>query len=543
MNELIEELKRRKVFRVAVIYAVTAWIIIQAVVLLEEPLSLPDWFDTSVILLVGIGFPIALILAWAFDIKPDGASPEGGSAVQLTPQIIAVFGGLIGAFALGLYLLAPSGDDKAESSAIAEASSEQEAPDIIAVPGFGGRGALAVMPFRDMSAGGANEHIADGIAEDILTSIQAWGTFPVLSRSSTFAYKGQAVDIPTVAAALGVRYILEGSVQRAGDKIRVTAQLIDAETDSHLWAQKFDRELADVFAIQDEITEEIATAIYPEITRSEISRVASLRPADLEAWELTMKAQALIQKAEYETSLEAKKMLEDALAREPDYALAHVYLAEIGHNFGEFLGQVTGEQETQAYFLEALAHARVAVELEPSLVQGRIWLGHLLLHQREYERAVVQLYKGVELNPSHGQMRAEYGFGLILVGETDAALRELNKANELSPNDPRKDRIGAFMSMAHLYAENNEEAASVSKDLIDFYPDSLQAAYAYVVNVCANVRLGQTETARVIADQYKSYFGFLDWSQVSRSIWTEEQLNQMKGELELAGLIEAQSNE
>ncbi len=560
-ESFISELKRRNVFKVGVAYLVLAWVVVQVADTAVPALHLPDWIITAVIFFGAIGFPFALFFAWAFEITPEGIknesdiSPEDSVAAHTGLNLNFIIIGLL-VVALGYFIYEsrftleePSIDNSSQNSSTDTATVADKSLELIVtrenvqngtslpIPGFSGRHALAVLPFADLSADGDNEHIADGIAENILTSIQAWGTFPVLSRSSTFVYKGKPVDIPRVAEALGVRYILEGSVQRSGDTIRVTAQLIDAETDSHLWAKKYDRELTDVFAIQDDITEQIVTSIVPEITRSVSKRVASIHPSDLAAWELTMKAQALIVKGQYETTLEAKVMLEDALIREPDYALAHIRLAEVGHDLGEYLWRQQTERQSVQYHAVALQNARRAVELDPTLVEGRIWLGHLLLHHREIERGVAELRKGVLLNPSHGQMRGEYGFGLALAGKSDRALEELALAFELSPNDPRQDRIKIFQALTHLYAGDNENAANSARRWIETRPGSNLMIFAYIVEVSAYVRLGQIEKAHVSANEFKSHFGLINWVAITRGAWTEAELNRVEQNLRLVSLI------
>lgn len=533
---MFEELKRRKVFQVGGVYSATMWLVAQIVVSVEGPLNLPGWFDTGVIVLLVAGFPVALILAWAVEITPDGESTSklDGARRGLTASVTMTYATVVGLLALGLFLFLPPSDFNNKPQ---NAVTSLDRPDI-PVPGFGGRGAVAVLPFVNMSADGSNEHIADGIAEDILTSLQGWGVFPVLSRSSTFVYKGKAVDIPTVAAKLGVRYILEGSVQRSGETIRITAQLIDARTDSHLWAQKYDRQMSDVFAIQDEISEHIVTSIAPEITRSELKRVASLHPDTLASWELTMKAQLLLSTGDYDAALEAKNVLEEALAREPGYALAHARLAEVCHDLGEYYWDKQSEEASNLYHAQGREHARRAVELAPSLVEARIWYGHLLLHHREFERAVTELRQGVLINPSHGQARAEFGFGLAMVGETDRALKELEIARRLSPNDPRNDRIDTFEALVFLYAGDNVAAAKSARRVINSRYGEQYEVWAYMVEVSALVRMERIQDAEASAAEYRARSGLINWTMISRGAWTAIELDHVEIDLRSVRLLQ-----
>jgi TolB-like protein len=458
---------------------------------------------------------------------------------EFTPGILLGGAAVVLALVVGaFFIIGGNQSEVADKSEATQISSEESNRAVdIPVPGFGGRGAIAVLPFANLSQNSEDDHIGDGITEDVLTSLQSWGTFKVISRSSTLAYKDKAVDIPTVASTLGARYILEGSVRRAGDRIRVTAQLIDAETDSHLWAENYDRKMVDVFAIQDDISEQIAISIAPEINRSETRRVASIHPADLTTWEMTMRAQSLTLVGHYDSAIAAKKMLEEALERDPNYALAHVRLAELGHDLGEYYWQHQTVEASDAYHAEALAHARKAVELNPTLVEARIWLGHLLLHNRQVAQGVLQLREGVKINPSHGQMRAEYGFGLTMSGEPEQALEELELALKLSPNDPRIDRITIFQALTHHYAGSYEMAAKGARGMIDSRRGSQLMVFAYLVEVSSYVQLEELEKARISADEFKTDFGLVNWTMIERGAWTEEQINLVERDLRLMGMV------
>ena len=234
-NNFIEELKRRKVFRVAMLYGVVAWLLIQIVVAIDEPLGLPGWMDTFVIVMVALGFPIALVLAWAFDLTPDGVVRTSDDQDSPAPprNSIALYAGLL-FMALGAgWLLAGIDDveEKVSASLTTEASAALPPSVDVSkpVPGFKGRAAIAVLPFVNMSNDPDQEYFADGITEDIITALQSLASFPVIARTSTFTYKGRGKDIREIAAELGAGYVLEGSVRKMGNNVRVTAQLIDSE--------------------------------------------------------------------------------------------------------------------------------------------------------------------------------------------------------------------------------------------------------------------------------------------------------------------------
>jgi tetratricopeptide (TPR) repeat protein len=262
------------------------------------------------------------------------------------------------------------------------------------------------------------------------------------------------------------------------------------------------------------------------------------RPADLAAWELVLKAQALILTGTYESALEARSLLELALQREPLYALAYARLAEIGHDASNNLSREFGSDAAIAALAEALGLARRAVQLAPNLVDGRIWLGHLLLHDKQVSEGLVELREAVRLNPSHAQARAELGFGLALDGDVEAATREFTLAFRLSPSDPRNDRIRTFDALAHLYAGNNAEAAASARRVIDIQPDSPVMMIARIVEISALVREDRMDEARTRVAEFATHIGALDWPAVERGAWSREQLDRVRSDLRTVGMLE-----
>jgi adenylate cyclase len=517
------ELKDRKVLRAVGAYVAFALALCGGVDLATNAFGLSSSWLRFTIMVCASGLPVVIGAAWFFDLHPAPADTEDSGRTGAHRWRGMLMGLAAGAaiFIALLTILEP-----AESTGPA-----------ISVPGLGDRGAIAVMPFENLSEDGSDAHFAEGIADDIVTSLQGWAAFPVISRSSTRAYRGQDMSPPSVAAALGVRYLLIGSVRTADAHVRVTAQLIDAETDTQLWAETFDRTLEDVFAIQDEITQEIVTAIAPEMTRSEMRRGAVEHPADLATWELVVRAQALVLEGDYQAVLKARELLLLAIEREPGYALAYALLAEIGHDTSNYYSRIVGDEAASAALREGLDHAREAVRLNPSLVDARVWHGHLLLHDRQVELGLQELQEAVRLNPSHAQARAELSLGLAIAGEVDAALSELERAYRLGPNDPHNDRIRTFEALAHLYANQNEEAAASARRIIDSQIGSALNVYPYVVEVSALIREGRIEEARASVAEFRSHHGELDWPAIDRGAWSQEQLNRVREDLMTAGMI------
>jgi serine/threonine protein kinase len=398
--------------------------------------------------------------------------------------------------------------------------------------------AVAVLPFENISDDTNSSHFGDGLVDDIITSLQGWGAFPVIARSSTRGYTERNIDFPSVAATLGVRYILIGTIRVAADTLRVNAQLIDAETGTQVWADQYDTRKANIFSVQDAITEQIVTALAPEITRNEMRRNTVTRPGDLATWELLIRAQSLIREGTYDSTLEAQALLEQSIERDPGYALSYARLAEVSHSLSVYHSPDVETGSAVQALARSLEYARKSVRMNPSLVDARIWYGHLLLHHRQIPEGVSELRQAVEINNSHAQAHAELGLGLAISGDVEGALSELEIASRLSPNDPRSDRIKTFEALAYLYAEDYPAAVETSRGIINAQPGSDLNIFAYVVWVSALTRQNLLEEARTVRSEYESYYGALDWTALQRSAWSQEQIDQVYQDLLLVGMVQ-----
>jgi TolB-like protein/Tfp pilus assembly protein PilF len=465
------------------------------------------------------------------DRLPTAGASDSQKARQSPVAIVWTL--LIGAAMLAVYFLDPWTPAVTVTNGVLGQSSTVDVSR--PVEGFGGRGAVAVLPFINMSEDAGQEYFADGITEDIITSLQAWGVFPVISRNSTFAFKGEVVDVPSMAGKLGVRYVLAGSVRTVGNRVRITAQLIDAESNASIWAKSFNRDMTHIFALQDEITEQIVTAIAPEITRGEMRRVSALRTADLEAYDLVLKALSQIQSVgDTGSARELIALLDRAIEIDPNYALAWARRAEAEHNLITGAWRELGV-DRGSLVKSALEYARRAVQLDPNLVEARIWYGHLFLHAGRLEDGVNQLKAAVALNPSHAQAHAELGHGLALSLRLDEAIAELDIAARLSPNDPRNERILGFRANAYYWAEQYEEAALVARRAIEASQGQQAAAiYGYRTEVASFVRLGRMEDARAASEEYINRFGATDVSAIQYGTWGPGQAEQMIADLAAA---------
>jgi TolB-like protein len=313
---------------------------------------------------------------------------------------------------------------------------------------------IAVLPFSNLGGQPEQEFIGDGFTEDIITALTRLRWLHVIARNSTFVYKGRAVDVREVARELGVRYVLEGSVRAAGNHLRVTGQLIDAATGRHIWAEKYDRELKDLFAVQDELTAEVVAAVEPHLYAEEGQRVSSTPPESLDAWGLVVRALSLIAKVERKANEEARRLLTRAITIEPTYARAHALLgwATWWATYCYWWPDRTGGYETAA------GHARDALALEASDPWARMVAGLCLSSTGEHERALIELQAALKLNPSFALGHLCHGWALLRAGRYDEAVAETGKAVRLSPVDSFSGFYVAIHGLALLGAKQYSQA-------------------------------------------------------------------------------------
>ena len=291
---------------------------------------------------------------------------------------------------------------------------------------------IAVLPFDNLSGDAEQEYFADGITEDIITALSRFRWFFVIARNSTFTYKGKAVNVKQVARDLGVRYVLEGSVRKAGKRVRISAQLIDATTGNHVWADRYDRDLEDVFAVQDEITNNIAAAVEPELFAAEGQRVQSKNPNNLDAWDCFLRAQTLIYTGTQEDNLKAQQLAKKAIELDPASAHGYkllawsIYLAS-RHGWSEWRGEEMGSAR------DAAAKA-VALDLKDAF--SHQVLGALSLGYGEHDLAIQELKTAVELNPSSPLAHMNLGLCHTYSGRPQDGLAQIEAAHHVSPRDP-----------------------------------------------------------------------------------------------------------
>jgi adenylate cyclase len=339
-----------------------------------------------------------------------------------------------------------------------------------AAPATDSRPGVAVLPFANMSDDKEQEYFSDGLTEDLITDLSHFSQLRVIARNSTFRYKGQAVDIPRVGTELGVRYVLEGSVRRAGEQVRITAQLIDAETQGHVWAQRYDRPQQQVFAVQDELTRAIVSAIVGNVLESDVKAAAVKAPHSLNAYELTLLGRRYLRVASSDDNIvKAHDAFEQAIAADPGYADAYRGLSRVFLSQAFLLYEWKGREQVgrDAALIKAEGLSRKAIELNARSELSYAALGEVLLFQRRYDEAIAAMEQGVALNPNNPEVHVVLGLGYRCAGRHQDALKQHEEALHLDPfPSPFVLAMGAWtlfmLKQYDLARETAERAAALS---------------------------------------------------------------------------------
>jgi len=347
---------------------------------------------------------------------------------------------------------------------------------------------IAVLPFQNMSGDPEQEYFADGISEDIITGLSKLRWFFVIARNSSFTYKGKAVDVKRISRELGVRYVLEGSVRKGGNRVRITSQLIDATTGNHLWAERYDGDLIDVFTLQDEITKKVVAAIEPKLLEAEGIRSHSRSSEHLGAWEMVIHANSLFWRLTKSESLAAIATLKQVVERHPEYAPAHSILA-----FSLLLARQFGwiSMEPQVKQAEALA-VRAAV-LDDNDPWAHLALGLVATARRRTNEAVEEFQRALDLNPNFAAAHGYLGFALVLGGRPDESIDHCEQAIRLSPHDPQNAVFNVHLSAAYYHMGHYVEAAKFGRKAIQ---QRFGLPNAHRVYAASLAQAGQIEEAR-----------------------------------------------
>ncbi len=454
------ELKRRNVYKVAVAYAVVSWLLIQAASIFFPAFDAPPWVMKIFILVIIFGFPVALIFSWAFEITSEGIKleseidPNKSIARRTGRKIVAVTIALaVAAAGLFVYQLVRSKSDSSGSPTAATIANKS----------------IAVLPFDNLSRDPDNAYFCEGVQDEILTRLAKVADLKVISRTSTQHFKSTPDNLPQIAKQLGVAHILEGSVQKASDQVRVNVQLINALTDAHLWADTYDRKLTDIFAVESEIAKTIAETLQARLTGSEKSSIAKTPTVNPEAYELYLKGKFF---AEKRTGADLRKSIEyydQAIAKDPGYPLAYVGLAD-----SHLLLTAYGATSTKEEVSPARAALKKALALDDSLAQAHASSGLLATLELDLNRAITELERAIQLNPNYATAHHWIALPLMAIGQSDRAIVEGKRAIEL---DPLSLICNADLAWVYFNARRYDETEAQARKTLEMDPRFYVAHY------------------------------------------------------------------
>ncbi|MFW6089770.1 MAG: tetratricopeptide repeat protein [Gemmatimonadota bacterium] len=490
-QRLFAELKRRRVFRVMTLYGIVGFVLLQVVDLAVPALLLPDWTYRLVAFLLLLGFPVAVVIAWAFEATPEGLRRHDDvderelRAIVAAPAskrwpagLLAVAGvGLLvwGAWHVGRSAAADAPDAGAEAGAETD-----ELPATTA--------SIAVLPFVNMSADTEQEYFSDGISEELLNLLAHVPELKVAARTSSFAFKGQNLGIPEIANQLGVEHVLEGSVRKSGEQVRITAQLIRAEDGFHLWSKTWERTLDDIFAIQDEIAADVVEELQVRLLGS----ATTTSDANPEAFNLVLQARHLVTFGTPESVRRAGELFEQSLAIDSTYAAAWVGLARQRFTMGGM--GLTPMDEASSL---SAAGARRALEIDPRNAEAHAVLGSIaLLMQNDPRRAAEQFDRALELDPTNHEVLRLASQLLRDMGRFDEARAVLDYVAERDPVNPATyARRGQLARMSRRY----DDAIELFRQELSLNPGASGAHYEIALSLLLK---GEPEAAlETIADE------------------------------------------
>lgn len=450
----IEELKRRNVFKVAVAYAIAGWLIIQVVTVIEEPLSIPDWFDTIVIILVGIGFPLALIFAWAFELTPEGIKKS--KEVEITDSVTnrtgkKLNGIIISVLSVALFFVL------VERIFFAKASILEDSEQISEIE----TASIAVLPFVNMSSDKENEYFSDGLSEELLNALAKVEDLQVAGRTSSFKFKGQNENLTMIGGELGVANILEGSVRKSGNRLRITAQLIRVSDGFHMWSETYDRDFTatDIFDIQEEISRMVLQELKVRLLPEEELRFAVRPTQDIEAYNAYLAATQLEASRKAADIELAIVKYQDAIKIDPSFALAYAELA-LAYSLLLDYGNVP-RQEIIPLIKE---NADKALSLDANLGKGYQALAGYHLSLFQGEKAFTYNSRALELLPHDVEV---WNQRHIIYKDREKKVEALRTAYELDPlNPPTATNYAILIRDDDRY----EEAIAIFDQIINAYP-------------------------------------------------------------------------
>ncbi len=452
MKSFLAELKRRNVYKVAVAYAVVGWLLIQIATQVFPFFEIPNWAVRLVVLLIIAGFPIALVMAWAFEMTPEGLKrTENISADEKVPQwsqrkfaALIVTIALIAAGLLAFQLLrAP------KTGSVATRNNKS----------------IAVLPFASLSEDKANAYFADGIQDEILTRLSKIAELKVISRTSTQQYQSKPGNLSEIAKQLGVAHILEGSVQKSGDSVRVNVQLIKAEGDSHLWAETYDRKLTDIFTVESEVAQRIASSLEARLSGREKEQVADIPTKNPEAYDAYLRGLASLNQQGFAPIERAIEYLQKAIELDPQYAQAWAQL-------GIAESQKSGYEHTPAQLERARVAAETAIRLQPDSAETHEGLATYFYYSlHDFDRALLELDQARSRDPNNPEVLLYIGLIKRRQGKLDEAIEYQHKATLF---DPRNSDIWTSLSGSYRGKRDFRTSREMIDRALAISPDELE---------------------------------------------------------------------
>jgi len=477
LGKLFADLRRRRAIRVAIAYVIIGWVVIEVASTVLPHLNLPNWSVTLVIVLVALGFPLAVLMGSMTDAPPRATEPTAS---------------VVPATAAPAMETAPLPTTMPASAVATLQADVAKAPARPAET----RRTIAVLPFVNMSGDAQNEYFSDGISEEILNLLAKLPQLKVASRTSAFNFKGKEVTIPTVARELGVSTVLEGSVRRIGEHVRITAQLIEAESDSHLWSETYDRELKDVFAIQDDIAHSIVKALQVTLTPQERRAIQFVATSDPEAFDYYLRGRRYMYsmaRRDYELAI---RMFEQAIAVDSKYALAYAGVADAYSHMYRYVEATPDNVE------KANRASEQAVVLDPDSAEARASRGLALFISERYDEAEHEFEAAVALNPNLFDAWYYYGLASSSQGKIEKAARMYVKASEVNPED---FQVPMFLAMAYASLDRKQDemrvrlgALGTLERHLKLNPHDTRAIYFAAQNL---YRVGEKPKALALADE------------------------------------------
>jgi len=450
IDNFFAELKRRNVYKVAVAYAIVGWLLVQIATQVFPFLEIPTWIVRLVIMLVAAGFPIALVIAWAFELTPEGIKRtedvDLAASARQPRKYTWIFVVIVGAaLSVGLFFTGRYTGRTTTSAAGSELPAKS----------------IAVLPFESLSEDKSNAYFAEGVQDEILTRLAKVADLKVISRTSTQHFKSAPDNLPQIAKQLGVTNILEGSVQKANDQVRVNVQLINALTDAHLWAETYDRKLTDIFVVESDIAKTIADTLQAKLTGSEKIAMAKKPTENPEAYELYLKGRFFWNKR---TAADLRKSIEyfnQAIAKDPGYAQAYAALAQSWKLLPAFNGGAPND-----CFPQAEAAAKKALALDDTSSTAHAALASLKgLNGFDYPGAIAEYERTLQLNSNDATARQWFANDTLAnVGQTEREIAELKRAVEL---DPLSLVINSNLGVAYIHAGRLDDAIAQLRKTVE----------------------------------------------------------------------------